>query len=173
MIYEFNGKKPQIDPSVFLTPSSDVIGDVIIQKDSSLWFQVVVRGDVNSIRIGSKTNIQDGSILHVTYKKAALAVGSGVTVGHAVTLHGCTVNDFCLIGMRAVVMDHAEIGAESIVGAGSLVTQNFKAPARSLIMGSPAKVIRALTSEEIAFLHQSADNYVKYVAMYREGGFRG
>ena len=171
MIYSFRGKSPEIDPTAFLTPSAEVIGHVQIARDVSVWFNVVIRGDVNSIRIGAATNIQDGCILHVTYQKAALRIGEGVTVGHSVTLHGCTIGDYVLIGMRAVIMDHAEVGSECIIGAGALVTQEMKIPPRSLVLGSPAKVVRALNDAEIAFLHQSAENYKKYVSWYREGNF--
>lgn len=173
MVYSFRGITPKLHPSVFKTPSAEIIGDVEIGADCSLWFNVVVRGDVNSIRIGEGTNVQDGSILHVTFKKAALTIGNNVTVGHSVTLHGCTVKDFVLVGMRAVIMDHAEIGEESIVGAGALVTEGTKIPPRSLVIGSPAKVARPLKDEEIAFLHKSAENYKQYVKWYRESGFNG
>lgn len=173
MVYTFRGITPKIHPSVFKTPSSEIIGDVEIGEDCSIWFNTVIRGDVHSIRIGTATNIQDGSILHVTHKKASLTIGNNVTVGHSVTLHGCTVRDFVLVGMRAVVMDGAEIGQESIVAAGALVTQDTKIPPRSMVMGSPAKVVRTLTEEEVAFLHKSAENYKQYVKWYREGGFNG
>jgi carbonic anhydrase/acetyltransferase-like protein (isoleucine patch superfamily) len=173
MVYSFRGKTPKLHPSVFKTPSAEIIGDVEIGADASLWFNVVVRGDVHWIRIGDGTNIQDGSILHVTHKKSPLTIGNNVTVGHSVTLHGCTIRDFVLVGMRAVVMDDAEIGEESIIGAGALVTQGAKIPPRSLVIGSPAKVARSLNDEEIKFLHQSAENYKQYVKWYREGGFNG
>ncbi|MEW6058378.1 MAG: gamma carbonic anhydrase family protein [Bdellovibrionota bacterium] len=173
MLYSFRGKTPTLHPSVFKTPSSEIIGDVEIGADSSLWFNVVVRGDVHSIKIGQSTNIQDGSILHVTHKKAALTIGNNVTVGHSVTLHGCTIGDFVLVGMRAVVMDGVEVGEESIIGAGALVTQGMKIPPRSLVTGAPAKVTRPLKQEEIKFLHQSAENYKQYVKWYRESGFNG
>lgn len=172
MVHTFRGKTPKLHPSVFTTPSTQIVGDVEVGENASLWFNVVVRGDVHWIRIGHDTNVQDGSILHVTYQKAPLTIGNGVTVGHMVTLHGCTIKDFVLVGMRSVVMDHAEIGEESIIGAGALVTENTKIPPRSLVLGSPAKVVRPLRDEEIAFLHQSAENYKKYVQWYREGGFR-
>ena len=173
MVYPFRGVTPKLHPSVFKTPSAEIIGDVEIGADSSLWFNVVVRGDVNSIRIGHGTNVQDGSILHVTYQKASLNIGNNVTIGHSVTLHGCTLKDFVLVGMRAVVMDHAEIGEECIIGAGALVTEGTKIPPRSLVLGSPAKVVRPLKDEEIAFLHKSAENYKQYVKWYRESGFNG
>ena len=170
MVYTFRGITPKIHPTVFKTPSSDIIGDVEIGADASIWFNVVIRGDVHWIKIGEGTNIQDGSILHVTHKKAPLKIGNNVTVGHSVTLHGCTIQDFVLVGMRAVIMDDVEVGEESIIGAGALVTQGMKIPPRSMVLGSPAKVVRPLKPEEIAFLHKSAQNYKDYVAMYREGG---
>lgn len=170
MVYSYRKILPKIHETVFLTPSSDIIGDVQIGENSSVWFQVVIRGDVNSISIGKDTNIQDGSILHVTHQKAALKIGNQVTVGHSVTLHGCTIGDRVLIGMRAVVMDHVEIGDDCIIGAGSLVTQGSKIPPHSLVLGSPAKVIRQLNAEELAFLKQSAENYKQYVKWYREDG---
>lgn len=171
MIYKFRGISPKIHPSAFLTPSSDVIGDVEIGENASIWFNVTIRGDVNTIRIGEDTNVQDGSVLHVTHKTAPLEIGKGVTIGHAVTLHGCTVKDYCLIGMRAVVLDGAVIGEESFVGAGALVTQGTIVPPRSMVLGSPAKVVRPVKPEELAFLHQSPENYKQYVAWYRDGGF--
>lgn len=171
MIYEHKGVLPKIAKTAFITPSADVIGDVTIGEDCSLWFNVVVRGDVHWIKIGDGTNIQDGSILHVTHKKAPLDVRKNVTVGHSVTLHGCTIEDTVLVGMRAVIMDGAVIGSESIVGAGALVTQNTIVPPRSMVLGSPAKVVRTLKPEEIAFLHQSAENYKNYVKGFRESNF--
>jgi carbonic anhydrase/acetyltransferase-like protein (isoleucine patch superfamily) len=173
MVYSFRGKAPKLHPSVFKTPTSEIIGDVEIGEDSSLWFNVVVRGDVHWIRIGNATNVQDGSILHVTHQKAPLTIGNGVTIGHSVTLHGCTLGNYILVGMRACVMDGAEIGDECIIAAGALVTQGTKIPPRSMVMGSPAKVVRPLKEEEIKFLYQSAENYKKYVKWYREDGFNG
>lgn len=161
MIYEYKGIQPKFDPSVFIADSADVIGDVEVGAESSLWFQVVVRGDVNSIRIGSRTNIQDQSCLHVTRKIAPLVVGDNVTVGHSVILHGCTISDLVLIGMGSTVMDRAIIPPRSIVGARSLVTEGKTFPEGHLIMGSPAKAVRPLTEEELAFLPKSANNYVQ------------
>ncbi len=160
MLYPYLGIHPQIGEGVYLAPSSDVIGDVVIEDHSSVWFQVVIRGDVNTIRIGSRTNIQDGSVLHVTRKVAPLVVGNEVTIGHRVTLHGCTLKDRILVGMGAVILDHALIDCDSIVAAGALVTKGKVFPPRSLIQGSPAKVARQLTDEEVAFLKISAQNYV-------------
>lgn len=175
MIFPFQGKEPKIDDSCFLAPSADIIGDVEIGKDSSVWFQVVIRGDVNFIRIGERTNIQDGSVLHVTranqFEGASktgnpLIIGDEVTIGHRVTLHGCTIKNRILIGMGATIMDKAVIDDDSIVAAGALVTQGKVFPPRSLIQGSPAKAVRELTAEEISFMKQSAANYVADNAIY-------
>ena len=172
MVHSFRGKTPDLHPSVFIAPGAQVVGDVTMGENCSLWFNVVVRGDVNTIRIGRDTNVQDNSVLHVTHQKASLRLGNGVTVGHMVTLHGCTIDDYVLVGMRACVMDDAEIGSECIIGAGALVTQGTKIPPRSLVIGSPAKVARALTDEEVAMVRKSAENYKQYVAWYRqEKGF--
>ena len=167
MILPHHGRWPEIHETAFVAPSADVIGDVKIGADSSLWFQTVVRGDVNTIEIGSKTNVQDHSTLHVTRKVSPLKVGDEVTVGHRVILHGCTVGNRCLIGMGAIVMDDAVIGDESIVAAGALVTKGKKFPPRSLIMGSPARVAREVTKEELEFLPKSAANYVHDGQEYR------
>lgn len=160
MILPHHGIWPKIHETAFVAPTADVIGDVEIGEQSSVWFQVVIRGDVNDIKIGARTNIQDQSCLHVTRRKAPLRVGDDVTVGHRVMLHGCTVGNRVLVGMGAIIMDHAVIGDDCIVGAGALVTQNTVVPAGHLVMGSPAQVARPLKPEELAFLKQSAQNYV-------------
>lgn len=168
MIRSYRGKTPVIDPTVYIDPGAQVIGDVVIGAQSSVWCNAVVRGDVNIIRIGARTNVQDLAMLHVTRRTAALHIGDEVTIGHAAILHGCTVKDRCLIGMGAVVMDGAVIGEESIVGAGALVTERTAIPPRSLVIGSPAAVRRALRPEEVAFLAKSAENYVRDAADYRD-----
>jgi len=167
MIQSFLDIFPTIPSSVFIAPSADVIGDVEIGEDSSVWFGTVIRGDVHTIRIGTRTNIQDLSMLHVTRKTHPLVIGNEVTVGHHVTLHGCTVKDRVLVGMGAVVLDGAVIGAQSIVGAGSLVTQGMQIPSGSLVFGNPAKVKRSLKAEELSFLAESAQNYVDLAGHYR------
>jgi len=168
MIMKFEGNTPKIKKDVFIAPSADVIGDVKIGKNSSVWFGCVIRGDIHKIRIGKRTNIQDLSMIHVThYTKKDKSdgnptiIGDNVTIGHRVMLHGCTIESACLIGMSATILDGAVIGKESIVGASSLVTKDKKFPPRSLIMGSPAKLIRELSDEEISFLYESAQNYVE------------
>ena len=170
MILPHHGKNPQIHESCFVAPSADVIGEVTIGEETSIWFQVVIRGDVNTIDIGARTNIQDHSMLHVTRKTAPLKVGDDVTVGHRVLLHGCTVGNRILVGMGAIIMDGAVIGDDSFVGAGALVTQGKKFPPNSLIMGTPAKVVRELKEEELAFLKTSAANYVADGKEYKEIG---
>ena len=160
---------PRLDPTVWLAPSADIIGDVTIGEHSSVWFATVVRGDVHWIRIGAYTNVQDGSVLHVTNGRSPLAIGSRVTIGHKVCLHGCTIEDDCLIGMGAVILDDAVIGSGSVVAAGALVTPGKKFPPNSLIMGSPAKVVRTLTEEEKSvWIDQGWRNYHAYVAEYRK-----
>lgn len=168
------GKEPKIGERSWIAPGGAmVIGDVTIGEDVSIWFGCVVRGDVHKIVIGDRTSIQDLSMVHVThYKKAdesdghPTIIGNDVTVGHKVMLHGCTIEDACLIGMGATIIDGAVIGKESIVGAGSLVTKNKKFPPRSLIMGSPAKVVRELTDDEVKELYNSAKRYVGFKDNY-------
>ncbi len=174
MLYTFKNSAPTLGERTWVAPSADVIGDVTIGKDCSIWFGCVVRGDVHFISIGDRTNIQDLSMLHVThYKKEDKSdgnptiIGNDVTIGHRVMLHGCTIEDACLIGMSATILDGAIIGRESIVGAGALVTKNKIFPPRSLIMGSPAKLVKELSEEEVAELYASASRYVKFKEDYR------
>jgi len=174
MIYTFKNTKPKIDKNTWIAPSADVIGDVSCGKDCSIWFGCVVRGDVNYIKIGDRTNIQDLSMIHVThYKKEdksdgnPTVIGDDVTIGHRVMLHGCTIENACLIGMSATILDGAVIGKESIVGAGALVTKNKIFPPRSLIVGSPAKVIRELNDDEVKELYASAYRYVEFKKDYQ------
>jgi carbonic anhydrase/acetyltransferase-like protein (isoleucine patch superfamily) len=157
---------PKVGSDCYVAPNAFLIGDVVLGDRCSVWFNVTIRGDVMPIRVGKETNIQDGSVMHGTYGKVGCNLGDRVTIGHQVTLHGCTVGDECLIGMGSTIMDGAEIGEKSIVGAGSLVTEGSKFPPRSLILGRPAKVKRELTAEEIKFLSQSADNYLLYKSWY-------
>ncbi len=167
MILEHKGVAPQLDGSVFIAPSACVIGDVQVGERSSLWFNVVVRGDVNFIRIGDRTNIQDGSIIHVTRDTHPTVIGNDVSVGHGVTLHGCTVHDGCLIGIGAIVLDGAVIGASSLVAAGSVISPGTQIPPRSLVMGSPGRVKRVLTEDECQNIHLIAERYIQYQDDYR------
>lgn len=166
MLRPFRGILPQVDPSVYIDQSAQIIGDVTIDADSSVWMNVVIRGDVHRIRIGRRTNIQDGTIIHVMRDTHPTQVGDDVTVGHAAVLHGCTVEDRCLIGMGAMLLNGATIGHDSIVAAGTLVTEETRIPARSLVMGRPGKVKRALTDEEVASILDYSARYVGYKKDY-------
>jgi len=173
MILKFKKWYPKIHKKAWVAPSADVIGNVKIGKDSSIWFGTVIRGDVHKIRIGKRTSVQDLSMIHVThYKKEDMSdgnptiIGDDVTIGHKVMLHGCTIEDGCLVGMNATILDGAIIGKGSIVGAHSLVTQNKKFPPNSLIMGSPAKVVKTLTKEESYKLIEHSQRYVKFKNEY-------
>ena len=166
MIYPARGFKPEIGEGSYVAPSADLIGAVTLGKKCSIWFNCTLRGDVMPIQVGDETNIQDNTVIHGTFEKAAASIGSRVTVGHSVILHGCTIDDLCLIGMGSVIMDGAHIPARSVVGAGSLVTEGSKFESGWLILGRPAKAIRPLKEEELRFLDQSADNYIKYMSWY-------
>jgi carbonic anhydrase/acetyltransferase-like protein (isoleucine patch superfamily) len=170
MIRTFSGHTPKLSSTVFIAPSAEVIGNVEIGEGSSIWFGAVVRGDVHFIRIGCRTSIQDGSVLHVTRVTYPLIVGDEVTVGHRVTLHGCTVKDRCLIGMGATLLDGAVVGEESMIGAGALVPEGMVVPPRTLALGVPAKIKRGLTDEELAFFLRSAQNYVELAGIYLKEG---
>ena len=167
MIRPFRGKYPQIHPSAFIEESAQIIGDVHIGEESSVWFNAVVRGDVFYIRIGNRTNIQDGTVIHVSNGVHATILEDEVTVGHNVTLHGCYVERGCLIGMGSIVMDDARIGEKSIVAAGALVSPGTKIPAHSLVIGVPAKVKRQLTDKEVADLDDFWQNYIRYTKAYK------
>jgi len=173
MILKFKQWYPQIDKKAWVAPSADVIGNVKIGADSSVWFGTVIRGDVHKIRIGKRTSIQDLSMIHVThYKKEDMSdgnptiIGDDVTIGHKVMLHGCTIENGSLIGMSATILDGAVIGEGSIVGAHSLVTSNKVFPPHSLIIGSPAKVVKTLTQDEVDGLIEHAARYVKFKSEY-------
>jgi carbonic anhydrase/acetyltransferase-like protein (isoleucine patch superfamily) len=166
MIYSYKKLSPQIAQSAFIAPSADIIGDVSIADDSSVWFHVTIRGDVHFIKIGTETNIQDNSLLHVTNGKFPLTIGNSVTVGHHVTLHGCTIGNNVLIGMGAIVLDGVEIGSDSVVAAGSLIRENQTFPDGVLIAGLPAEIKRQLTSGELNMNRTYAQNYVTYKNNY-------
>lgn len=164
--YPHRFQSPKIDPSALILPGAQVWGDVQIGKDSSIWFNSVVRGDVNFIRIGERSNVQDLSMIHVSYHASPTIIGNDVTIGHTVTLHACTIKDFVLVGMGSVVLDDVEVGEFSIVGAGSLVTQGTKIPAGSLAFGRPAKVVRELTDAEREKIQFNARHYVNLAKSY-------
>ena len=173
MIRPFKGKTPKVHPTAYVAESAEVIGDVEIGEESSVWFKAVVRGDVFHIRIGDRTNVQDGTVIHVSNGTHATVLEDEVTVGHNVTLHGCHVERGCLVGMGSIVMDGVRIGAHSIVAAGALVSPGTQVPPRSLVIGVPARVKRHLTDEEVEGLAQFWKNYVGYTKQYKEEGDAG
>lgn len=167
-IITYNNITPNLHPSVFLCEGVRIVGDVTIGENSSVWYNTVIRGDVNYIRIGSGTNIQDMSMLHVTINKHPLLIGNDVTIAHSVTLHGCTLEDRCLIGIGAICLDGSIIKSNSIVAAGTLVREGFVVPEGTLVAGVPGKVIKELSDEEIDNLMGIAPRYVDYVREYRD-----
>jgi len=166
MLKQFGNKTPVISESAFISDDAIVIGDVEIGEDSSIWYGCVLRGDVNFIRIGTRTNIQDGSIIHVSSHDHPTILEDEITVGHRVTLHGCRVESGCLIGIGAILLDGVRIGRNSLVAAGSLVTPGTVIPPGSMVMGAPAKVKRELTDAELSGLETSWRNYVKLKTYY-------
>jgi carbonic anhydrase/acetyltransferase-like protein (isoleucine patch superfamily) len=167
MIRSYQGKTPSFGPDSWMAETAVVIGDVEVGARSTLWFGAVVRGDVYFIRIGEETSIQDNSVIHVTHGRHATVVGNRVTVGHSVTLHGCTIRDRVIVGMGSTVLDQAEIGERSILGAGSLVSPGTKIPPGVLALGVPARPKRPLTAEELAWIESSADHYIELAKTYR------
>ncbi|MDP4221550.1 MAG: gamma carbonic anhydrase family protein [Bacteroidota bacterium] len=166
-LYEFQGKTPHVHSSCFLAAGSRVIGDVILEENVSIWFNVVVRGDVERIRIGKNSNVQDNVVIHVTHFKNPTMIGENVTVGHGAILHGCTVQDGALIGMNAVVLDRAVVGKGALVAAGAVVTPNTHIPDGMLAAGVPAKVMRHLSDAEKQMVTEGAPNYMMYTQHYR------
>ncbi len=166
MISPFEGKEPKISKSAYIAPGVVIIGDATISNDASVWFQSVVRADINAISIGEKSNIQDGCLLHVT-KKHKLTVGERVTVGHGVILHACDIGDDCLIAMGAIVLDGAVVESGCIVGAGALVPPGMVVKSGSLVLGSPAKVIRHLSDDDKERISHGWQNYVDYANRFR------
>jgi gamma-carbonic anhydrase len=166
MIEPFLGRHPDLHPSAWVAPSAIVAGDVTLGEGASVWYGASLRGDVHYIRVGDRSNVQDNAVLHVSRETHPCVLGEDVTVGHSAVVHGCTVEDGCLIGMGAVVLDGAVIGAGSTVGAGALVTGGTQVPPRSLVLGAPARVVRGLTDEEVAANLANAAHYVRLTRMY-------
>ena len=166
MILPYKNIFPDIDESVFIGDGAVITGDVKIGKDSSIWFNAVIRGDVHFIRIGERTNIQDGCILHVTNGKSSLSIGNDVTVGHNAVVHGCTVKDNVLIGMGAVILDNSIVNSNSLIAAGSVVKEGFEIPEGVLAAGIPARIIRDLKETEILKINESSRGYVNYAKDY-------
>jgi carbonic anhydrase/acetyltransferase-like protein (isoleucine patch superfamily) len=166
-LYDLNGVRPTVGRDVFVADSATVIGDVQIGDDAGIWFGAVLRGDYCPIRIGSRTNIQDNAVVHITAGISGATIGDDVTVGHAAIVHGCTVGNLCLIGMGSIVLDGSNVGDESFVAAGSLVTPNTIVPPRSFVMGRPAKVVRPVREEDLAWIRASAAAYVAHARDFR------
>ena len=169
VILPVNGVEPKLGENCFIAPNATIVGDVIAGNDCSFWFNAVVRGDVNSIRLGNKVNIQDGAVLHCTYQKTKVSLGNNVSVGHNAIVHGCTVHDNVLIGMGAIVMDGCIVESNSIIAAGSVVTQHTHVPSGVIYAGIPAKKIKDI-SEELSTgeIERIANNYVMYASWFKE-----
>ena len=170
MLRTYRSVLPTVDPSAFVDVSAQVIGDVHIGPESSVWMNVVVRGDVNHIRIGARTNVQDLTLVHVMRHTHPTVIGDDVTIGHGALIHGCTIEERCIIGMGAIVMDQAIVHARCIVGAGALVTGGTEIPEGHLVLGAPARAKRELTHEELAWIEKSANHYVDLARRYLAPG---
>ncbi len=168
LILPVNGVSPTFGENNFLAPNATIVGDVILGDDCSVWFNAVIRGDVNSIRIGNKVNIQDGAVIHCTYQKTKVHLGNNVSIGHNAIVHGCTVNDNVLIGMGAIVMDNCEIGSNTIIAAGAVVTEGTKVPSGCIFAGVPAKKIKDISEELInGEINRIAENYLMYSGWFK------
>lgn len=170
MLRPYRDHRPVVDPSAYIDESAQVIGDVTIGAESSVWMNVVIRGDVNVIRIGARTNVQDGTVVHVMNGTHPTTIGDEVTIGHGAVVHGSTIANRVLVGMGAILLNGASIGSDSIVAAGTLVPDGTSIPPRSLVMGVPGKVRRPLTDAEVASILQYSRNYVQYRLDYMIGG---
>ena len=168
MIKKFRGKSPIIPNSCYISESVDLIGDVTLGENVSLWFGAVVRGDMHFITIGNRSNIQDNSVIHVTTDVSPTRIGDEVTVGHNAIIHGATIEDRCLIGMGTIIMDDAVIGEGSIVGAGAVVPPNMIIPPRSLVVGLPAKIVRQTSDEELEMIIERAQHYIDFSQEYKK-----
>jgi carbonic anhydrase/acetyltransferase-like protein (isoleucine patch superfamily) len=167
MLRLYRGQVPRVHPSAFIDDSAQVIGDVEIGEESSVWMCVVIRGDVNRIRIGRRSNIQDGTIVHVMKDTHPTVIGDNVTIGHGAVVHGCTIEDRCLVGMGAILLNGVTVGSGSIIAAGTLLPEGTQVPPRSLVMGSPGKVRRTLSDADLDEIQMYADRYVAYRLDYQ------
>ena len=163
---KFKNYHPKLGQNVYISENAAIIGDVILGDEVNIWFGSVVRGDMNYIKIGNRSNIQDNAVVHVTTEVSPTNIGSGVTVGHSAIIHGCTIEDNCMIGMGAIVMDDAVIGAGSLVGAGALVPPNIKIPPKSLVIGMPGKIVREVRNEEYEMIIERPREYIKLASAY-------
>jgi carbonic anhydrase/acetyltransferase-like protein (isoleucine patch superfamily) len=169
LILHVEGTYPAFGSNCFMAPNATIVGDVIMGNDCSVWFNAVVRGDVNSIRMGNKVNVQDGAVIHCTYKKTKAIIGNNVSIGHNAIVHGCTIEDNVLIGMGAIVMDNAEIGSNSIIAAGAVVLEGTKVPAGTIYAGVPAKKVKDIEAGQIqGEIDRIANNYVRYADWFRD-----
>jgi len=166
MIEPFLGLHPTVPASAWVAPSAAVVGDVVLGEGASVWYGASLRGDVHYIRVGARSNVQDNAVLHVSRGTHPCVLCDDVTIGHSAVVHGCTVEDACLIGMGAVVLDGARIGTESVVGAGAVVTPGTEIPPRSLVLGAPARVARPLAEAEVEAIRANAAHYVRLARMY-------
>jgi carbonic anhydrase/acetyltransferase-like protein (isoleucine patch superfamily) len=167
-IFSYDGLSPEIDESVFIASGAKIIGDVRVGANASIWFNCVIRGDIAYIAIGSESNVQDGTVIHVSKNKPAI-IGSKVTIGHKACIHACTIEDYTLVGMNATILDGAVVQTKSMVAAGSVVKQNFVVPTGKLVAGVPAKIVRDLTEEDIKYFEISAKHYMEYSSKLKEG----
>ena len=166
MIKSFHNKTPNLGQNVYISETADVIGDVTLGDDVNIWFGAVVRGDMHYIKIDSRSNVQDNAVVHVTTAVSPTNIGSGVTIGHGAIIHGCTIEDDCMIGMGATVMDDAVIGAGSLVGAGALVPPNMKVPPKSLVVGMPGKIVREVNNDEYKMILERPQEYIDLAAIH-------
>ena len=169
VILHVDGTYPSFGENCFIAPNATIVGDVVMGNDCSIWFNAVVRGDVNSIRMGNKVNIQDGAVIHCTYQRTKALIGNNVSIGHNALVHGCTVHDNVLIGMGAIVMDNAEIGSNSIIAAGAVVLEGTKVPPGTIYAGVPAKKVKDIDESHIqGEINRIANNYVRYADWFRD-----
>lgn len=168
MIRSVRGVHPQFGENCWFADNATIVGDVVMGRDCTVWFNAVIRGDVNSIRIGDRVNIQDGAVIHCTYQKSKTTIGNYVSIAHNALVHGCTIEDKVLIGMGAIIMDGAVIGTGSIIAAGAIITQNTVVPPGSIYAGNPARFLKPISSEAADVFMRTADNYVMYAGWFKE-----
>ena len=166
MIKQFENKQPQLGRNVYISENATVIGEVMLGNEVNIWFGAVVRGDMHYIKIDSRSNVQDNAVVHVTTSVSPANIGSGVTIGHGAIIHGCTIEDDCMIGMGSIVMDDAVIGAGSLLGAGALVPPKMKVPPKSLVVGIPGKVVREVSKEEYEMIIERPGEYIELASVY-------
>ena len=169
VIFHVDGVYPKFGENCFIAPNATIVGDVVMGDDCSIWFNTVIRGDVNLVRMGNKVNVQDGAVIHCTFKRTQAIIGNNVSIGHNAIVHGCTVHDNVLIGMGAIVMDNAEIGSNSIIAAGAVVLEGTKVESGSIYAGIPAKKVKEISQEQISGeINRIANNYVRYADWFRD-----